>query len=254
MLFGYSALPEYCMAAKETGYDYVELPGKIIAAMSDREFTAFADKLSIPALRMNAFCPPEVVIAGPGYDIELVRQYAKGLAPRAAALGVEMAGIGSPMSRNLPKGFDRALARNQIKEFLIETACIFDHYGIYVCLEALASCYCNTVNTLKEAVEIVRILDCHNIKIVLDFYNMEHMGEDDISDVPFIHVHISDDDGSPSLRSYLKPEKREIHQNRLRKLTESGYDGCVTLELDVPYDPLRAAYSLDIQRQAVITR
>ena len=122
MLFGYSALPEYCAAVKEIGYNYVELPGKVIAAMSDKEFSAFADKLPLPALGMNAFCPPTVVIAGPGYDIQFARQYVSGLAQRAATLGVKMVGIGSPMSRILPDGFDTALAHTQIKEFLLETA------------------------------------------------------------------------------------------------------------------------------------
>ena len=248
MLFGYSAMPADCEAARKTGYDYVELPAKVIAAMTDKEFSTFAGSLQIQALRMNAFCPPDVVIAGTGHDISSIREYTKRLAPRAAALGVKMVGIGSPMSRNIPKGFCNELAQEQIETSLCEISYILENQGIAVCLEALATCYCNTVNTLAEAVGIVRKLQQPNIHVVLDFYNMEHMGEADISllELPFAHVHISDDDGAPNLRSYLKPEKKEIHQKRLRKLPEKGYDGCITLEVDVPYDPVRAAESLRI--------
>lgn len=254
MLFGYSAMPDDCNRAKMAGYDYVELPGKVVAAMDDTEFAAFAKSLSIPALRMNAYCPPEVVIAGPGYDRAAVREYAQKLLPRIALLGTEMVGIGSPMSRKLPPGFDPALARAQIEGFLLETVHVFEGRGVKVCFEALASFYCNTVNYLAEAVDIVEGLNHPDIKIVLDFYNMEHMQEADISleGVPFVHVHVSDDDGVYTLRSPLKAEKAAIHQQRLARLLDVGYDGGITLEVDIPFDSDRAEETLHIMRHAVL--
>ena len=250
MLFGYSAMPQYCAAAKATGFDYVELPGKIIAAMTNKEFTAFEKDLDIPVLGMNAFCPAEIVITGPGYDRAVNREYAKHLSARAGALSVKVVGIGSPLSRNLPNNFDPSLSYQQIGEFLMDTSEIFGKYGIHTCLEALATCYCNTVNTLSEAVKLVNNLNNSNIHVVLDFYNMEHMGEADIP-IPkasIIHAHISDDDGSFLLRSYLQPKKQKLHQTRIRNLLETGYIGGLTLEVDVSYDPIRAAESLAIMR------
>ena len=250
MLFGYSAMPQYCTAAKATGFDYVELPGKVIAAITNKEFAAFEKDLDIPALAMNAFCPAEIVITGPGYNRTANIEYAKHLSARASALSVKVIGIGSPMSRNLPVGFDPLLAKRQISEFLLDTAEIFGKYGIQTCFEALADCYCNTVNTLQEALELVRNLNNTNIHVVLDFYNMEHMGEADlpIPKASIIHAHISDDDGNPRLRSYLHPNKQELHQARIRNLLQTGYTGGLTLEVDVPYDPVRAAKSLAIMR------
>ena len=253
MLYGYSAMPEYCKAAKETGFDYVELPGKVIAAMSDRDFLDFEKNLPIPALAMNAFCPAEVVISGSGYDLAIVREYSERLSARAEALGVKFIGVGSPMSRTLPDNFDRDLSLKQIENFLLESAYIFEKRGIRMCLEALATCYCNTVNTTAQALEIIRRIDYPSVKLVLDFYNMEHMDEADIelTDLPIIHAHISDDDGAPNLRSYLKPEKRGIHQKRIKRLAETGYKGGLTLEVDVPYDAERAACSLAIMKETI---
>jgi len=252
MQFGYSAMPAYCRAAQEAGYDYVELPGKVVAAMSAKEFTTFAATLNIPAFGINAFCPAEVVLTGPKHDLAVVCDYTEKLSKRAANLGVKTVGIGSPMSRNLPKEFDRELAKTQLENSLIEIANILGKNDITACLEALAACYCNTVNTLEEAAEIVRRLQHPNLNIVLDFYNMEHMGEADVdlTGIPFIHAHISDDDGAPNLRSYLKPEKREIHQKRIGSLVKQGYGGGITLEVDVAFDPFRAKESLCIMQEA----
>ena len=61
-----------------------------------------------------------------------------------------------------------------------------------------------------EAVRLVEELDCENIKAVIDFYNMEHMGEGDLDLrkwMPYIaHAHISDDDGAPDMRSFFRLE------------------------------------------------
>ena len=47
--------------------------------------------------------------------------------------------------------------------------------------------------------------------------------------------------------AYMKNEKAEIHAARLHKLRETGYgDGCITLEIDVPFEANAAARSLEI--------
>jgi len=122
-----------------------------------------------------------------------------------------------------------------------------------MCLEALATCYCNTVNTTTQALEIIKQVNHPSVKLVLDFYNMEHMNEADIelTKLPIIHAHISDDDGAPNLRSYLKPNKKDLHQKRIKRLQDTGYNGGLTLEVDVPYDRERAALSLAIMKEAV---
>ena len=66
------------------------------------------------------------------------------------------------------------------------------------------------------------------------------------------HAHISDDDGTPSQRSYLKPEKEEIHRNRIRRLYENGYQGAISLEIDCRIDAARSARSLEIMKSAKV--
>ncbi|HML49625.1 MAG TPA: TIM barrel protein, partial [Clostridia bacterium] len=183
----------------------------------------------MPVRAMNAYCPPNIRIAGDGFDLNAARAYARGLAERAEALGIRVTGVGSPNSRNLPREYPRQQADAQTEAFLRATAEEMGRRGVTVLLEALAPCFCNYINTTAEAVRLARGA---GIGIVADFYNMEHIGEGDTDLKPHIglikHAHISDDEGSPSTRSYLTPGKADAHAARVRGLIRAGYAGALT--------------------------
>lgn len=246
---------------KEAGFDYVEFMGKHLIAMSPEEFQDTmeeAEHLELRCLGINGYCPKEIVIAGPGFNPKEAREYARRMAERASFLGTGFVGIGSPNSRTLPQGYPAKRAVEELKDFLRITAEEFGRFGITVCLEALAPCYCNFINSVDEAVKITREIGWESIKTVLDFYNMEYAGEADreIREIldSVAHVHISDDDGGPLKRSFLKREKREIHQKRIRELYEFGYNGAVTIEVDVPADRKRSEESLKMVRDCMKER
>ena len=97
MKFGHCAQPGEFAAVKRSGYAFTELRGKAVAAMSDEAFDQVCrelDELELPCLGFNAYCPAEVVIAGPGYDRANTRAYAARLAARAGRLGIRQEGIG----------------------------------------------------------------------------------------------------------------------------------------------------------------
>lgn len=245
---------------EKAGLDYVEFSGRNVCAMEENAFLKLRCMIksgALPCLGFNAYCPPDVRIAGPGFSKEAAREYAKRCLHRAAELNVQVVGIGSPMSRNLPEGYDRNLAIRQAEEFFAVTAEVFAEQNIYVCVEALGICYCNFINRLQEAQGIVRAVNMENLKLVLDFYNMEHSGEADHPLFPFIndivHAHISDDAGSPQKRWFLRPEKRNLHTARIRRLMKEGYLGAMTLEIDLPADLFEAKQSLCILKDAAHT-
>jgi len=247
MLTGITCKPNEYVDVSRAGFDYVEFPCRSICEMDEDDFIELCkivDKTGVPVMGMNIYCPPEIIIAGPGYDPNKTRHYARKASERANALGVHVIGIGSPRARTIPEGYDRNLAKTQLIEFIRISANEFVNFDIILALEALAPCFCNFINSLTEVYEIVKEINIPNIKIVADFYNMEHFGEADNDIRMFLdqiyHVHISDDDGSPSLRSYLKSDKYSIHKKRLCQLIESGYKGALTIETDVPFDIIRA--------------
>ena len=244
----------------EAGFDYVELSGRSVCAMVKSAFEELRRMIrsgGLNCLGFNAYCPPEVRIAGPGFSGRAAREYALRCLSRAVDLNVQVVGVGSPMSRNLPQKYDQNLAMRQAEEFFATTAEVFATQSIYVCVEALGNCYCNFINSLHEAQGLVRSVNMENLKLVADFYNMEHSGEADIPLSPFVsdivHAHISDDAGSPQKRWFLKPEKREQHVARLRRLYAAGYLGAVTLETDLPADICEARQSLRMLREAAAT-
>ena len=254
MLAGMTVAPEEAALAAAAGFDYVELSGKAVTAMPEDAFASLVQTLAhagIPCLGLNACCPAEVTIAGPGFDPQAVDRYARALARRAEALGVRVIGVGSPLSRRLPPGYPTGRARAEATAFLRILRDRTAGAGVTVCVEALADCYCNFVNTLPEAAELAALAGC---RVVLDYYNMERMGEADTDVRPYLpliaHAHISDDDGSPRLRAPLKAEKAEVHRARIRRLREAGYDRTMTLETDIPFSSARAAESLGLIRGA----
>lgn len=254
MRYGIMVTPQDYEAVCASGYDYVEFAGRQVAAMTDAQFDelkAAVDGGRKPCLGLNAYCPPEVAIIGEHFSVEIAREYAQPLAKRAHALGVQTVGVGSPFSRMLAPGFDVQTAWEQAVSFMKETSRAFAPYGITVCIEALGPCYCNFINLFEEAEKLRALADEENLKLVIDFYNMEHSQEADIPLSAYAgkiaHAHISDDAGSPRARSYLKTEKRDIHRARLARLKEqAGYDGCISVEIDVPFDAKAAEETLNI--------
>lgn len=241
MEFGCCASIGEISAVSNAGYSFVELRGKEIFALSDGEFAHLQrqlDKLALPCRGFNAYCPPEIVIAGPGYDRQAARSYARVLAQRGAALQIRQVGIGSPFSRRLPKDYDSALAFAQVRDFLADTAECFAPANIRVGMEPLARSFCNCVNLCNEAIRLTDALPGCHIGLILDFYNMEQNGEDDReldSLAPLIlHVHVSDDEQDVYRRSMLHPSRYAVHQERLERLRRAGYDGTLSVETDLP--------------------
>jgi sugar phosphate isomerase/epimerase len=255
LLIGCTSRPAETEVLVSCGYDYIEMSGWLIHSLGNQEFNTVCKKLDkhgVRCLGLNAYCPPEVVIAGIGFDAPNAYRYAKSLADRAKKLNVKHVGIGSPMSRTLPDGFSRTLANKQAHEFFRVTADVFAEADIIVCVEALGYCYCNFINTISEAAELVYQLDHPYIRLIADYYNMEHSGEADIDISPYLpilhHVHISDDNGSPSGRSFLKEIKKNVHAERLENLCNAGYNKTLSVETDVAVTVDAAADTLRFLR------
>lgn len=258
MRYGIVITPGEYEQASRSGYDYVEFGGRQIAAMTDAEFDALCGRIQAcakPCGGLNAYCPPEVAIIGQTYERAKAQEYAKRLAKRAKVLGAAVVGVGSPKSRMLAAGYPYDKAWDQAREFMQVTADAFGKYDIRVCVEALGTCYCNFINRLSEAAKLCVAAHRPNLGVVVDFYNMEHQQEADIALTPYAgriyHAHISDDAGSPQQRAYLKADKVRQHNARLKRLSDTGYNGGVTLEIDVAYDWKAAEESLSLMKQAI---
>ena len=236
MRIGCCTTPQNCKAVKEIGYDYVELSGCDIMDLDEIEFSdviKMLKKLDLPCAGFNNYCRGNLHIAGPDYDLAAAKQYAKLICSRAGALGAHTVGIGAPLARALPDGYDMAKAMEQFEGFLLETANQAKEYGIIVLYEALNSKVCRLGINTKEGYDLVHKMNHPNLLMVLDFYHMLMMGEDYENIAQFMplveHLHISDC-GTDGARDHLKPEGIPFYKASVNAARRTGYDKTISIE------------------------
>jgi sugar phosphate isomerase/epimerase len=223
-------------AVLAAGYDNITLAAKDIAAMEEAAFGEVLAKVKNGPLvlsSLNSFSPPEVKLSGGGYSAEALTIYAVPLFDRAAALGVRHIGIGAPFSRNMPDGFSKQLALEQLRQSLGLLCDLGAPLGIDILLEAVCDIECNLIVTTDEALEVVRSMGVQNLHLVYDIYHA-HMMNEPVSNIGLAGgeikvVHISQDEGR-GRRLYLDPDKTNEYLPYIRALQEIGYDGEISLE------------------------
>ena len=217
-------------------YDYIELSAYDVFNMTNEDFDTTLSKIKeygIPCLGFNAYCRSNLPMVGPGFDENRVKYYAEKVCDRGASLGIDFIGIGSPLARIVPEGWDINKADMQMERFLRITAEVARQYGHTILFEALNSNICNYITSTKEALEIVEKLNIPNLKMVLDFYHMGIMGES-IDDIGYVmhkvkHLHISHI-GTGSTRGYLNEDDLQYVCRVIDTVRFHGYDNTISIE------------------------
>lgn len=247
------AAPENYDLVKKAGYERITFQASYVATCSEEEFENLCALVAQdgPKCRsLNAFCPASIPLVGLGHDPKELRKYTQHLGKRAALLGVEAVGIGSPNSRKLPEGYDRNLAMTQWEQSLKVIAEELEKFDIFALAEPLCTLECNWMNTTEEVLSSVKKLNLPNLGMVFDMYHAFAMGEDAKpmeAAMPYVRlVHIAQlVEGE---KHYLRPDHREDCAAYFAVLRAWGYDG--ELAVEATYDPLEEALprSLEILR------
>ncbi|NIP24553.1 TIM barrel protein, partial [Candidatus Bathyarchaeota archaeon] len=93
---------------------------------------------------------------------------------RCAALGGKTIVFGSGTSRNIPQGYSRQKARQDILKFLdiCANAIAVNSYDLKIAIEPLNTSESNFLNTLAEAHDIVTNLGNDLIGLIVDCFHM----------------------------------------------------------------------------------
>src|SRR5262252_9124878 len=149
------------VAAAKYGFDYIEPAAAEIAAMSEDQFREFSNIVLDSPLRCHAFNSlirrPDLKVVGPEVPTSALKEYLEGCLPRCRRLGASIVIWGSAGSRNVPDGFSREQARDQIAAFLGMAAEIARQSHVIVAIEPLRRQESNILNTGAEALEIVHL-------------------------------------------------------------------------------------------------
>ncbi len=214
------------------GYDYVELSLRDLMEMDAGAFSALARRLENSGLRAEAcnnFFPSERRITGPDYDLPGLKAYTRAALARARSLGAEVVVFGSSGARNIPAGFPRDRAWEQIVEASRMIAQEALRAELTVAVEYHNRKEANVLTSMPEAEELRRQVDSPGLKLLFDYYHfaVEEESLDRIREAGphLVHGHFAD----PRGRVFPTRARKEL-ADFFAVLREIRYPGRLSVE------------------------
>jgi sugar phosphate isomerase/epimerase len=174
--FGICVSLEDIAAAERAGYAYVELTvTNVVPEMDKAEFGALKNRLRGFKTRPEAwrrFIPKEIPLVGRDVNFAKITDFVRTTLGRIGELDGKVVVFGSPGARNIPEGFPRDRAHQQLIRFLQMAADIAAENDIIIVIEPILRRNCNIINSVLEAVALARELDRPEIKVLADLFHM----------------------------------------------------------------------------------
>jgi sugar phosphate isomerase/epimerase len=220
-------------AAREAGYDYIEVSAQEVSGLSDTDFEALVARVKaspVPVRAANVFLPGSLKLTGPQVDAARQAQEVDRVLTRLSALGVRTIVFGSGKAREIPEGFSREEAFRQLVAFGQLAAEAAARKGIVIALEPLRRQETNVINTAAEGLELVEAVDRPAFQLLVDFYHLTVEGEDPAVLVRagrrLRHVHVA----NPTGRVFPREGTEAAYAPFFARLREIGYTGGVSVE------------------------
>jgi sugar phosphate isomerase/epimerase len=232
--FGICTSPHQADAVRAAGWEYVEAQAQPLlqGLLPDAQWTgrAVAEACPLPIPACNVLVPGELKITGPHAGPARLSEYMGRVVRRAAIVGVRTLVLGSGVARQIPDGFDRSTAVEQIVRFARTSAELADPHGVTIVAEPLNRGECNVLNSVAEAMQVVRAVDHPCFRCLVDSYHfwledepLEHL----VEALPSIaHVHVADRDG----RTAPGQSGTSDYLPFFRVLKRAGYAGRISVE------------------------
>lgn len=227
---------------REAGFDYAELDIPEIEALTRDEFEDFVKhvkEIDFPILTGARALP----IADPWFFTEKfsLNEYAAYLenaCSRARILGIKKIIIGNGKARWLVDESSRE-KENRFIEFMRMFADIALKNNLEVILEPLGPKYSNYINTIPEAVDVIKKIGRSNVYTMADLRHLV-WSKETLEDIPMYieyihHIHVDYPLSYPE-RPFPKKTDDYDYTSFLKELKKSGYQETVTVEADIPDD------------------
>lgn len=233
--FGGCAGADHFDTAVRLGFDYYEMEVTEISQMDDAKFAALKVHVLASPIRCRAFRSLirkfQVVGETAAAQQRDVKAYLESNLDRCRQLGGRVVVWGSSQSRNVPAGFSRDTAWQQIQDFLNVLGDIARLNNLTIGIEPLRKQECNIINTAAEALKLAREVNHPNVKIIVDFYHLRQENEDPeilrIAQKDIVHLHFA----NPMGRRWPHSAGEDPQYRRFFSLVKDiGYQGGLSLE------------------------
>lgn len=220
---------DYASAVKY-GFDYIEPSAGEIAAMSEDAFGQFASAVLASPIRCECFNGlirrPDLKVVGNEVPTEALRDYLSACLARCRRLGASVVVWGSAASRNVPEGFPRERAQQQIAEFLRLAGDIARRHDLIVAIEPLRHQETNILNTGAETLEMVRRVKHSNVRMIIDYFHLREENEDprilELAQHEIVHLHFANPRGRVWPHDLNEDDHYAAFFNYLKKTNFSG--------------------------------
>lgn len=220
-------------AAKAAGFDYAEARIREFMKLSDADFKTFVAATrsnGLPLTTAYWFLPTDLKVVGPDVKMDAVTNYFEKALDRCQTLGIKIIVWGSGPARQVPDGFAREHAFDQLVtlgKFLAPEAA---KRGITVVAEPLRTAECNFINTATEGLRWVEAVNHPNFQLLVDIFHMteehEDMGIIVKAGSRIAHVHFA----NPKGRVLPLNAEEFDYAPFLGALKKIGYHGTMTIE------------------------
>jgi len=230
---GYCTGLKNVAAAKQAGFEYVELSTTEIAGLSDTDFERAASDLAVaglPTPAANLFLPATLKVTGPAVDRDGQIAYVTKAFDRLARVGVHVVVFGSGGARRVPDGFARDEGFTQLTEFGRRIAPLARAKGLTVAVEPLRREETNIINSAAEGLQLVEAVNDPGFQLMVDFYHLASEHEDPSIIVRarshLRHLHMA----NPNGRVFPRSDDEYAYAPFFAALRSIGYDQRISVE------------------------
>ena len=240
-------------AAKAAGFDYVELSTTEIASLSDADFDQAAARVrqvGLPVPATNLFLPAALKVTGPTIDRDQQMAHVKKAFDRLAKLGTQIVVFGSGGARQVPDGFAKDEAFQQLVDFGRRIAPEARARGITVTIEPLRRQETNIINSAAEGLRLVEAINDPNFQLMVDFYHLASEQEDP-SIIPRANAHIRHlHMANPTGRVFPRKWEEFDYAPFFAALQKIGYDKRISVEASTQDFATEAPLAIALLRRA----
>lgn len=219
--------------AVQYGFDYLEPAAAEIAEMSAEAFAAFRSRLRASPVRCESYNSfvRNLRVVGDDVHQDQIKAYLDSTLERCRQLGGRIVVWGSAGSRNVPEGFGRDRAWEQIKQFLRLAGDAAGSRGLVIAIEPLRKQESNIINTGAEALRLVQEVNHPQVKMIIDYYHLRVENEDPeivwTARKEIVHFHFA----NPSGRVWPRSASEDPEYGRFFEMVKRiNYHGRISIE------------------------